>query len=59
MAKITLVFKGGAVIDIDVEHLKATRSNYGGFTEIEWADGKDRPLGFEPSEIAAVIERKK
>lgn len=59
MAKITVVFKGGATIDIDVESFAATRGTGPGFTEVSWKPGKDRPLGFDPSEIVAVIERKK
>lgn len=58
MPKMTLVFKGGAVVDIDVEKFSVTRG-LSGISKISWTDGKDHPLTIEPDEIAAVIERKK
>lgn len=59
MAKITLVFKGGAVIDLDLENITVTRSQLGGISKVAWVDGKDHALTIEPDELAAVIERKK
>lgn len=59
MAKIKLVFKGGAVVDLDVEKFTVTRSGLGGITGVSWKSGKDNPLTIEPDELAAVIERTK
>lgn len=58
MAKVTLVFKGGAQTDIDVQEFTVTRSAIGGISKVAWVDGKDHVFTIEPDELAAVIERK-
>ena len=58
MAKVTLVFKRGAAIDIDVNAFSAKKDRYGSVIGITWGmSGKDKPIEIDPNELVAVIER--
>lgn len=57
MAMVDVYLKGGAVINLNVEDFGLKTNGLGKVVEVNWRDGKDKPLYIQPEEVAAVIGR--
>lgn len=53
MAKVRVIYKSGAIIDVRCKNFKVVRS-FGGISQIEWEGAKPDALHMGVDEVAAV-----
>lgn len=57
MTTVTIIYKSGAKVHLQVESMGVTRFGTGA-TEVTWKDAKPKPLLMGVDEIAAIFEGK-
>lgn len=55
MSKVQVIYKAGAVINLDVEEFKVSKTPSGDIQKLSWVSGKDRIAFLETDGLAAVI----